>query len=223
MAKRDYYEVLDVPKGASHEEIKKAYRRLAVKHHPDRNPEDHEAEEKFKEATEAYEVLANENKRQAYDQFGFSGVEGMGGGFTHDFSSVFKDFEDIFGDFTGFFDGFFGGSRSRRGSAGTASAARRGSDLRYEMDISFENAVFGAKVDISYTRNETCSGCHGSGADKGSGKRVCPTCGGSGQVRRSSGFFSIASTCHTCNGEGEIIEKPCVDCGGPLEGKELGY
>lgn len=214
MAKKDYYEVLDVPKGASKDEIKKAYRKLAVKYHPDRNPGNKEAEEKFKEATEAYEVLANEKKRQAYDQFGFQGVEGLGGGGPQDFSSVFRDFEDIFGDFTGFFDSFFGGSARTRQGGRSRSSARRGSDLRYDLQIPFEKAVFGTKIDIAFSHNESCSACQGTGADKGSGKRVCPTCGGSGQVRRSSGFFSIASTCPACSGEGEIIEKPCTTCGG---------
>jgi molecular chaperone DnaJ len=215
LAKRDYYEVLGLDKGASKEEIKKAYRRLAVKYHPDRNPGDKQAEDKFKEATEAYEVLADENKRQAYDQFGFAGLEGMGFG-AHDFTSVFRDFEDIFSgfNFTGFFDSFFGGgrSRSRRGPSG--ASVRRGADLRYELEIPFADAVFGKREEITFTRHETCGECGGTGADRGSGKKICPTCGGTGQVRRSSGFFSIATTCPTCNGEGEIIEKPCQACGG---------
>jgi molecular chaperone DnaJ len=214
LAKRDYYEVLGIARGASKDEIKKAYRRLAVQHHPDRNPGDREAEEKFKEATEAYEVLADDRKRQAYDQFGFAGLEGMGLG-THDFSSVFRDFEDIFDgfNFTSFFDSFFGGTR-RRGRADTRSAPRRGSDLRYDLEVSFEEAVFGKKEEISFNRNESCEACGGTGADKGSGKRLCPSCNGTGQVRRSSGFFSIASTCPTCGGDGEIIERPCSECGG---------
>jgi len=216
LAKRDYYEVLGVNKGASKEEIKKAYRHLAVQYHPDRNPGDEEAEEKFKEATEAYEILADGKKRQAYDQFGFAGLDGMGFG-AHDFSSVFREFEDIFDgfNFTGFFDSFFGGggrSRGRRGSG--RSSARRGADLRYDLDIAFVDAVFGKKEEIVFTRNESCEDCRGTGADKGSGKKICPSCGGSGQVRRSSGFFSIATTCPACNGEGEIIEKPCSVCGG---------
>ncbi|MBN2551576.1 MAG: molecular chaperone DnaJ [Spirochaetales bacterium] len=215
MAKRDYYEVLGVAKGASRDEIKKAYRRLAVQFHPDRNPGNKQAEEKFKEATEAYEVLADERKRQAYDQFGFAGLEGMGFD-AHDFSSVFRDFEDIFDgfNFTGFFDSFFGGGRSRSRRAGGRSSARRGADLRYELEISFADAVFGKKEEITFNRSESCEACGGSGADRGSGKKVCPTCGGAGQVRRSSGFFSIATPCPTCNGEGEIIEKPCSVCGG---------
>jgi len=216
LAKRDYYDVLGVAKGASKDEIKKAYRRQAVQYHPDRNPGDKQAEEKFKEATEAYEVLADEKKRQAYDQFGFAGLEGMGFG-AHDFSSVFRDFEDIFDgfNFTGFFDSFFGGggrSRSRRGSS--RSSARRGADLRYDLEISFVEAVFGEKKEIAFTCNESCEECRGTGADKGSGKKICPSCGGTGQVRRSSGFFSIATTCPSCSGEGETIEKPCSACGG---------
>ncbi len=208
MAKRDYYEVLGVARGASKEEIKKAYRRLAVQFHPDRNPGDKEAEERFKEATEAYEVLADEQKRQAYNQFGFAGLDGVGG---HDFSSVFRDFEDIFGgfDFSNIFDSFFGG-RSRRGSR----KSNRGADLRYDLTISFLDAAFGRKMEISFTRHETCDACRGTGADKGSGKSVCPRCRGSGQVRRSSGFFSIATTCDECGGAGEVIERPCAVCGG---------
>ncbi len=216
MAKRDYYEVLGVPRGASKEEIKKAYRKLAIKYHPDKNPGDKEAEEKFKEATEAYEVLADDKKRQAYDQFGFAGVEGMTGGGSsgfQDYSSVFRDFEDIFGDFTGFFDSFFGGGRRKR-STSARSSATRGADLRYDLEIPFLDAVFGTQVEISFTRNETCPSCHGTGAESGSGRKICPTCGGTGQVRRSSGFFSIATTCPTCNGEGEIIDNPCRVCGG---------
>ena len=215
MAKRDYYEVLGVAKGASRDEIKKAYRRLAVQFHPDRNPGNKQAEEKFKEATEAYEVLADERKRQAYDQFGFAGLEGMGFD-AHDFSSVFRDFEDIFDgfNFTSFFDSFFGGGRSRSRRGGGRSSARRGSDLRYELEISFADAVFGKKEEITFNRSESCEACDGSGADRGSGKKVCPTCGGAGQVRRSSGFFSIATPCPTCNGEGEIIERPCSVCAG---------
>lgn len=211
MAKKDYYEVLEVQKEASRDEIKKAYRRLAIKCHPDRNQGDKEAEEKFKEATEAYEVLADDQKRQAYDQFGFAGLEGLGG-VPHDFTSVFREFEDIFGDFSGIFDSFFGGGTRRRGSA--RSSIRRGADLRYDLDVAFTDAVFGSTAEISYMRNESCTACRGTGSDSGSGKRICPTCGGSGQVRRSSGFFSIATTCNTCNGEGEIIEHPCRECSG---------
>lgn len=212
MAKKDYYEVLGVPKGATRDEIKKAYRKLAVQFHPDKNAGNKEAEERFKEATEAYEVLSDDSKRQAYDQFGFAGVEGMGAG-AHDYSTVFRDFEDIFGDFSGIFDSFFGtSSRSRRGSG--SSASQRGSDLRYNLDISFKDAVFGTKVEIAYNKNTRCDTCGGSGASAGSGRKTCSTCGGTGQVRRSSGFFSIASSCPTCHGEGFILEKPCNSCAG---------
>jgi molecular chaperone DnaJ len=217
VAKRDYYEVLGVPKDAPKDDIKKAYRRLAIQNHPDKNPGDKAAEERFKEATEAYEVLGDDQKRQAYDQFGFAGVEGMGGGQSaQDFSGVFKDFEDIFGGFGGFsniFDSLFGGSGGARGGRG-GERVSRGANLRYDLELSFEEAVFGTSKDIAYTKNDSCKTCHGSGSSEGGGKRVCPTCQGSGQVRRSSGFFSIAQTCPTCRGEGSVIEKPCHDCGG---------
>ena len=211
MAKKDYYDVLGTSKEASIDDIKKAYRKLAIKYHPDKNAGNKEAEERFKEATEAYEVLSNDKKRQAYDQFGFAGVEGMAGpGGAHDFSSVFHDFEDIFGDMGGVFNSFFGGSSRRR----TSNGVQKGSDLRYNLNISFKDAVFGEKIEISYTRNVSCSECKGTGSESGSGRRICPTCGGSGQVRRSSGFFSIASPCQTCHGEGYIIENPCKNCNG---------
>jgi molecular chaperone DnaJ len=213
MAKRDFYEVLGVQKNASREEIKKAYRQLAIKHHPDRNPESKEAEEKFKEATEAYEILADDRKRQTYDQFGFAGLNGIGQPTAQDFSTIFQGFEDIFGDVSGIFDSFFGGGGSRRRSSGRGFG-QRGSDLRYDMEISFLEAAFGVKKEVTYARAERCDVCKGSGADKGSGRKLCPTCGGSGQVRRNSGFFSIASTCPSCSGEGEIIEKPCAECRG---------
>jgi len=181
MAKRDYYEVLGVPKGAGKDDIKRAYRKLAIQYHPDKNPGNKEAEERFKEATEAYEVLADEKKRQAYDQFGFAGVSGAGGGPT-DYSTVFHDFEDLFGglgDFSGFFDSFFGGGGGRRRSSqGGAGSGQRGSDLRYDMEISFLDAAFGTKAEISFQHNERCQACGGTGADKGAGRRLCPTCGG---------------------------------------------
>ncbi len=212
MAKRDYYEVLGVDKSSSKDEIKKAYRKLAIQFHPDKNAGNAEAEEKFKEATEAYEVLSDDKKKAAYDQFGFAGVDGVnspGGG--HDYSTVFHDFEDIFGGMGGIFDSFFGGGgRSRSGGGGVP----RGSDLRYNLEISFKDAVFGTNVEISYTRDVACKTCSGSGAAAGTGRKVCPTCGGTGQVRRNSGFFSIASPCHTCGGEGHIIENPCTACHG---------
>jgi len=211
VAKRDYYEVLGLQRGASKDEIKKAYRRLAVQYHPDKNPGNKEAEEKFKEATEAYEVLSDDQKRAAYDQFGFAGVEGMGGG-QQDFSSAFRDFEDIFGDFSGIFDTFFGGGTRR--SSRTTSGVRQGSNLRYDVEIPFQDAVFGTKLEIQYSRNDTCPACHGTGSAGGAGRRVCPSCAGSGQIRRSQGFFSIASPCPTCGGEGYVIEHPCKECNG---------
>jgi molecular chaperone DnaJ len=216
VAKRDYYEVLGLQKGAvSKDDIKKAYRKLAIQYHPDKNPGNKEAEEKFKEATEAYEILSDDQKKAAYDQFGFAGVEGMSGG--QDFSSTFHGFEDIFGDFSGIFDTFFGGSggsRFRGGGSSGGGGVRQGANLRYDIEIPFKDAVFGSKVEIQYSRNESCPACKGTGAAGGSGKKVCPTCAGSGQVRHSQGFFSVASTCPTCGGEGYTIESPCKECGG---------
>ncbi|MCL1959282.1 MAG: molecular chaperone DnaJ [Spirochaetes bacterium] len=210
MAKRDYYEVLGVQKNASKDEIKKAYRKLAIQYHPDKNPGDKQAEEKFKEATEAYEILGDDQKKAAYDQFGFAGVEGMSG--QGDYSNVFRGFEDIFGEggFGSIFDSFFGGGFRRSSSGGV----RHGANLRYDIEIPFKDAVFGTKVEIQYSHNEPCTTCKGSGTADGSGKKTCPTCRGSGQVRHSQGFFSVATTCHSCHGEGYIIEKPCSDCGG---------
>jgi molecular chaperone DnaJ len=209
VAKRDYYEVLGIQKGASKDDIKKAYRKLAVQYHPDKNPGSKEAEDKFKEATEAYEILADEQKRAAYDQFGFAGVDGMSGS-QHDFSN-FKGFEDLFGgDISDFFGSFFGGGHGRNGRSGPS----HGANLRYDIDIPFKDAVLGTKVEISYSRQVSCSVCGGSGAENGSGKKVCPTCGGSGQIRQNTGFFSLASTCHTCSGDGYVIERPCKECGG---------
>jgi molecular chaperone DnaJ len=210
VAKRDYYEVLGVQKNASKDDIKKAYRKLAVQYHPDKNQGNKAAEEKFKEATEAYEVLGDDQKKAAYDQFGFAGVEGMGGGGGFN-EQTFRGFEDIFGDFSGIFDTFFGGG-GRRSSGG--GGARPGANLRYDIEIPFKDAVFGTKVEIQYTKNDSCPTCKGSGAEGGSGKKVCPVCQGSGQVRHSQGFFSVATPCHNCRGEGYIIEKPCRECGG---------
>ena len=213
MSKRDYYEVLGVQKNASKDDIKKAYRKLAIQYHPDKNPGNKEAEEKFKEATEAYEVLADDQKKAAYDQFGFAGVEGMGGG-QQDYSQVFRGFEDIFGDFGDIFGSFFGGGRGGFRSGGGQGGVRQGANLRYDIEIPFKDAVFGTKVEIQYSHNESCPVCKGSGAANGAGKKTCPTCQGSGQVRHSQGFFSVASTCHTCGGEGFVIEQPCRECGG---------
>lgn len=209
MAKRDYYEVLGVQKNTSKDDIKKAYRKVALQYHPDKNPGDKAAEEKFKEAAEAYEVLSNDQKRQAYDQFGFAGVEGMGGPSAQDFSQAFRGFEDIFGDFSGIFDTIFGGG-NRRSQGGP----RQGANLRYDVEIPFKDAVFGTKIEIQYNRNDSCSECKGSGAASGTGRQVCPTCKGTGQIRQSAGFFSMSSPCRSCGGQGEIIEKPCRECGG---------
>jgi len=216
MAKRDYYEVLGVQKNASKDEIKKVYRKLALQYHPDKNPGNKEAEDRFKEATEAYDVLSDEKKKAAYDQFGFAGVDGMSGG-QQDWGN-FRGFEDIFGggDLGSFFESIFGGGfgGSFRRGGGSQNGSRQGSDLRYDVEIPFKEAVFGTKVEIQFTHNETCTSCKGTGAANGMGRKTCPTCGGTGQVRHSQGFFSLASTCHTCRGQGSIIEKPCTDCGG---------
>lgn len=206
MAKRDYYEVLGLTKTASSEDVKKAYRKLAVQYHPDKNPGDKMSEDRFKEATEAYEILSDGTRRQTYDQFGFAGLEGMGDG-THDFSNIFRDFGDIFNDF-GIFDSFFGGGRKTR------SSASRGADLRYDLHVPFIDAAFGKKVEVNYDHNVQCSSCKGSGHESGSEYRTCESCRGTGQVRRSSGFFSIASTCPSCNGSGTIVENPCKPCRG---------
>ncbi|MCL2270776.1 MAG: molecular chaperone DnaJ [Treponema sp.] len=213
MAKRDYYEVLGVQKNASKDEIKKAYRKLAIQYHPDKNPGNKESEEKFKEATEAYEVLVDDKKKEAYDQFGFAGVDGMGGG-GHDWSA-FRGFEDIFGggDFGSIFDTIFGGLGGgfrRSGSQG----GRQGANLRYDIEIPFKDAVYGAKVEIQFSHNESCPTCKGSGAANGAGRKTCPVCQGSGQIRHSQGFFSLASACHNCGGSGTVIERPCMECGG---------
>ncbi|MFA7565640.1 MAG: molecular chaperone DnaJ [Alkalispirochaeta sp.] len=215
MAKRDYYEVLGVARDASVDDIKKAYRKIAVANHPDRNPGDKGAEDRFKEATEAYEVLANAEKRRTYDQLGFAGLEGMGGGQGFS-SSSFRDFDDIFGGgFSGIFDSFFGGAAGTRGrSSRGRGGPPRGSDLRYDLEIAFTDAAFGTKVEIAYERETACESCSGTGAATGSGRKTCPTCGGEGQVRRSSGFFSVASVCPTCGGDGTVVEQPCTSCGG---------
>lgn len=210
MAKRDYYEVLGVQKGASKDEIKKGYRKLAIQFHPDKNPGNKEAEDKFKEASEAYEVLSDEKKRQLYDQYGFAGLEGMGGG--GDYSSVFRDFEDIFGDFSGVFENFFGGGGSRRSSGGQRS--NQGASLRYDLEISFQDAVYGTKAEIAFQHSEQCDSCGGTGGADGAKRKTCPTCAGAGQVRRNAGFFSVSQPCPSCQGAGTIIDNPCKVCSG---------
>jgi molecular chaperone DnaJ len=204
MAKRDYYKVLDVPRGATEAEIKKAFRRLAMKYHPDRNPNDREAEESFKEAKEACEVLTDPHKRATYDQYGHAGVEassrhGSGrGGFGAD------TFSDIFGDV---FGDIFGGARR-----GGRSQVYRGADLRYELGLDLSQAVFGHQVEIELERLAECELCHGSGAAKGSSPSTCETCGGAGQVRIAQGFFQLQQTCPRCRGAGTIVRNPCDGC-----------
>lgn len=210
MAEKSYYEILGVVKGASDDEIKSAYRKLAIKYHPDKNKGNKEAEEKFKEATEAYEVLRDPQKKQAYDQFGKAGVNAGGygqGGFGQ---GAYTDFSDIFGNFEDVFEGFFGGGGRSRGRGG----AQRGSDLRYNLEISLEDAALGKEVKIEVPRNETCTDCSGSGAAKGSTPTTCPDCGGAGQVRRAQGFFSVTTTCPRCSGRGKIVKDPCKTCRG---------
>ena len=210
MAKRDYYEVLGIIKSASPEEIKKAYRKSALKYHPDRNKGDKAAEAKFKEASEAYHVLSDKERRTNYDQFGHAAFDGAGGrgGFSNfDFSNIFSD---IFGSdsdpFDNFFEGF-GGSRRR-------SSDFRGADLRYDLSISLEDAYNGKRQEINFSSSDKCGNCNGSGAEPGSKPISCSTCGGHGQVRSSQGFFTIQQTCSDCAGSGEQISSPCKECRG---------
>ncbi len=206
MSKRDYYEILGVTKNASADEIKKSYRKLAMQYHPDRNPGNKEAESKFKEATEAYEVLKDEQKRSAYDQFGhqaFGQGGGHGGGQSHgfegfDFNDIFSNFSDIFGD---------GGSRQSK----KRSASQRGSDIRYNLEISLEEAFRGVTEKISFTIPTTCEACHGKGGEKSD---TCGTCHGAGKIRAQQGFFIVERTCTTCGGTGQIIKNPCKICRG---------
>lgn len=211
--KRDYYEVLGLQKGASEEDIKKAFRKMAMKYHPDRNPDDKEAEEKFKEVNEAYSILSDPDKKSKYDRFGHAGVDpnagfgGFGGG-----GAGFGGFEDIFDMFSGF-GGFGGGGRQNR-----ANQPMKGRDLQKAVTITFEEAAFGVKKDIEITKYVKCSTCNGEGAKPGTEKKTCPTCGGSGHVsqvqRTAFGTFQNVSTCSHCNGTGKVIEEPCVDCKG---------
>ena len=214
MAKRDYYTVLGVNRDASDEDIKKAYRKLAMKHHPDRSPDDKGAEEKFKEAKEAYEVLSDAKKRAAYDQFGHAGVDPSAGGFgaagARGFGGGpegFGGFADAFGDI---FGEIFGAQRGGRGGSGVY----RGADLRYNLELSLEEAARGAEVKIRIPALESCEACHGSGAKPGTQPKPCTTCGGRGEVRVSQGFFSIQQTCPTCHGSGKMVTDPCTACGG---------
>jgi molecular chaperone DnaJ len=206
MSKRDFYEILGVNRDASDEEIKKAYRKLAMKYHPDRNPDNPKAEEHFKEAKEAYEILSDGQKRAAYDQYGHAGVDpqaGMGGGFGGG-----GGFSDAFG---GIFDEIFGG---RGGGGGGRSNVYRGADLRYNLEVTLEQAAHGTETKIRIPTMDECETCHGSGAKPGTQPKTCPTCNGAGQVRLQQGFFSIQQTCPKCHGTGRIIPDPCKDCGG---------
>lgn len=207
MAKRDFYEILGVAKGASEDEIKKSYRKLAMKYHPDRNPDNKEAEEKFKEVKEAYEMLTNPEKREAYDRYGHAGVDpnsGMGGGFGGGAGGFGDAFGDIFGD-------IFGGGRGGRGSG---PQVYRGADLRYNLEITLEQAAHGFDTTIRVPSWDKCDTCHGSGAKPGTQPVTCTTCAGHGQVRMQQGFFSIQQTCPKCHGSGKIIPEPCAACGG---------
>jgi molecular chaperone DnaJ len=208
MSKKDYYEVLGIGKDAGEDEIKKAYRKLAMKFHPDRNPDSASAEEKFKEAKEAYEILSDPQKRAAYDEYGHAGVDaqaagGMGGG---GFGGGFGSFADAFG---GIFDEIFSG----RGGGGHFRA-HQGSDLRYNLEITLEQAAQGTETKIRIPTMEPCETCHGSGAKPGTEPKPCPLCKGSGQIRLQQGFFSIQQTCHQCHGTGRYIADPCPDCHG---------
>ena len=208
MAKRDFYEALGVTKDASSDQIKAAYRKLAVKYHPDKNEGDKASEDKFKEASEAYHVLSNSERKQNYDNFGHAAFENGGGGRggfgNFDFSSSFSDiFEDFFGDFGG-----TGGRRKKRNSN------LRGSDLRYDLSISLEEAYTGKKQDIKFSTSEKCNTCKGSGSKPGQEVGACSMCGGNGQVRSNQGFFTVQQTCPQCSGNGEEITNPCRDCNG---------
>jgi molecular chaperone DnaJ len=204
VSKRDYYEVLGVGRDAGDQDIKSAYRKLALQHHPDRNPDDPEAEDRFKEASEAYSVLSDAQKRAAYDRYGHDGLAGAAsGGFD---PNAFTDFSDILGNFFG--DAFGGGGGRQR------SRAQRGEDVRYDLEIAFEEALFGMSADIQVPRMEACERCQGSGSEPGSGPTTCPTCRGRGEVIYQQGFLSIRRTCSTCGGSGQIIRNACGSCRG---------
>ncbi len=206
MSKRDYYEVLGVSQDAEKGAIKKAYRKLAMEHHPDKNPDDQGAEEKFREAAEAYEILSDDQKRQRYNQYGHAGVSGQSQGFSSH-EDIFSSFGDIFGDFFG------GGSSSHR-----STGPRKGADLRYRTEISLSEVLEGVEQNIEFETDGECQKCDGSGAKRGTKPETCSTCGGSGQVVRAQGFFSMASTCSSCHGKGKKIKQPCRSCHG--QGRE---
>ena len=207
MAKRDFYDVLGVGKNASPEELKSAYRKLAVKHHPDKNPGDKISEDKFKEASEAYGILSDQEKKQNYDNFGHAAFEGGGGGGRQSGGFSGADFSDIFEDF---FGDFGGEERSR----GRRSSNNRGSDLRYDLSITLEEAYEGKKQDIKFSTTEKCNTCRGNGSKPGHSPDRCSYCKGSGKIRSNQGFFTVQQTCPQCNGNGEEITNPCNDCNG---------
>ena len=209
MAKRDYYTVLGLNRDASEEDIKKAYRKLAMKHHPDRSPDDKHAEDKFKEAKEAYEVLTDARKRAAYDQFGHAGVDPSAG-----FGAAGARGAEGFGGFADAFGDIFGEIFGQQGRGGRGNGMFRGADLRYNLDLSLEEAARGAEVKIRIPTMETCETCHGSGAKPGTEPKTCPTCHGRGEVRVSQGFFSLQQTCPTCHGTGKVVPDPCATCHG---------
>lgn len=210
--KRDYYEILEVDRSVTEEVLKRSYRKLAVKFHPDKNPGDHESEDRFKELGEAYDVLMDPQKRAAYDRYGHAAFQqggmGPGGGF-HDPFDLFREVFGAGGGSGGIFDHFFGGGAGEEGSG-----RQRGSDLRYDMQITLEEAALGAEKEIEIRKLDACDVCGGSGAQKGSKTVICPTCRGRGQVVASRGFFQVAQTCPKCHGSGQIIEKPCGSCHG---------
>lgn len=214
MAKRDYYEVLGIDRNATETDIKKAYRKLAVKFHPDKNPGDKAAEEKFKEAAEAYEILSTPEKRKTYDQFGHEGLSGQfsQGGFQWSDFSHFNDFEDILGDLFG--GGIFGDAFGRRSGRAGARRVYRGNDLTYSLKIDFVEAAKGVSKEIRFKKHTSCSACNGSGAAPGTSETTCPQCGGTGQIRISQGFFTINRSCDACRGMGKVIKNPCTTCKG---------
>src|ERR1044072_1281908 len=205
VSKRDYYEVLGVGREADDQAIKAAYRKMALQHHPDRNPNNQAAEESFKEAAEAYSVLSDPNKRATYDRFGHQGLSSAGGGFD---PNAFAYFSDILGDFFGFGDLFGGGGQRRR------NRAQRGEDVRYDLEIGFEDAMFGVSAEIQVPTLEQCKRCTGKGAEPGSGSTTCPTCHGRGEVVYQQSFLSVRRTCGTCGGTGHLIRNPCKECRG---------